>query len=99
MKLKQTIAKVIILVVSLSIGFLLCEAGSKLVLKPADYLPPKMIRDNVLGITIAPNSSGFDEWGLRNRRVPSTAAVVAVGDSHTFGNTATMDDSWPSVVA
>jgi hypothetical protein len=99
MKLKLTIAKVIILVVSLSIGVLLCEAGSRLILNPADYLSPKMIRDNVLGITIAPNSSGFDEWGFRNRRVPSTADVVAVGDSHTFGNTATMDDSWPSVVA
>ncbi len=99
MKLKQTIAKVIILVVSFSIGVLLCEAGARLILNPADYLSAETIRDNVLGITIAPNSSGFDEWGFRNRRVPSTADVVAIGDSHTFGNTAAMDDSWPSVVA
>lgn len=99
MKLKQTIAKVIILVVSFSVGVLLCEAGARLILNPADYLSAETIRDNVLGITIAPNSSGFDEWGFRNRRVPSTADVVAIGDSHTFGNMATMDDSWPSVVA
>jgi hypothetical protein len=99
MKLKQTIAKVIILVVSFSVGVLLCEAGARLILNPADYLSAEIIRDNVLGITIAPNSPGFDEWGFRNRRVPSTADVVAIGDSHTFGNMAAMDDSWPSVVA
>ena len=99
MKHKQTVAKAIILVVSFSIGVLLCEAGARLTLNPADYLSAETVRDNVLGITIAPNSSGFDEWGFRNRRVPSTADVVAIGDSHTFGNTAPMDDSWPSVVA
>lgn len=99
MKFNQAIAKVILLVVSLSIGVLLCEAGSRLILNPADYLSAKTVRDNVLGITIAPNGSGFDEWGFRNRQVPSTADVVAVGDSHTFGNTAAMNDSWPSVVA
>jgi hypothetical protein len=99
MKLKRAGANGLILVVSVTIAVVLCEAGSRLVLNPADYLSPKSIRDNVLGITIAPNSSGFDEWGFRNRRVPSTADVVAIGDSHTFGNTAAMNDSWPSVVA
>jgi|CXWL01.1.fsa_nt_gi hypothetical protein len=99
MKLKQTIAKLSILVVSISIGVVLCEAGSRLALNSSDYLSVKTIRDNVLGITIAPNSSGFDEWGFRNRGVPSIADIVAVGDSHTFGNTAAMNDSWPSVVA
>lgn len=99
MKLKQTIAKLSILAVSLSIGVILCEAGSRLILNPADYLSASTIKDNVLGITIAPNSSGFDKWGFRNKRVPSTADVVAVGDSHTYGNTAAMEDSWPSVVA
>lgn len=99
MKLNHAIAKFIFVLVSVTVGVLLCEAGSRLILNPADYLSAKTIRDNILGITIAPNSSGFDEWGFRNRRVPSTAELVAIGDSHTFGNTATMDDSWPSVVA
>jgi hypothetical protein len=31
--------------------------------------------------------------------VPATADIVAIGDSHTYGNTATMEDSWPYVVA
>jgi hypothetical protein len=49
MQLNHTIAKFISVLVSVTIGALLCEVGS--------------------------------------------------GDSHTFGNTATMNDSWPSVVA
>jgi hypothetical protein len=70
-----------------------------LILNEADYLSVNTVKDDILGITIAPNSSGFDEWGFRNKRVPLTADVVTVGDSHTYGNTAAMDDAWPSVVA
>lgn len=99
MKVNQPIAKGIVMFVSIALGVLLCEVGSRLILNPADYLSPKVMRDNILGHRIKPNGSGFDEWGFRNKRVPPTADVVAVGDSHTYGNTATMDDSWPSVVA
>jgi hypothetical protein len=99
MRLNRTIAKLIVVFVSVAIGVVLCEVGSRMILNPADYLSAKTIEDKVLGITIAPNSSGFDEWGFRNRLVPTNADIVAIGDSHTFGNTATMNDSWPSVVA
>ena len=51
----------------------------------------------MLGIAIAPNTSGLDGWGFRNPAVPADVDVVALGDSHTFGNTATMDDAWPSI--
>lgn len=99
MKPKQSIAKAIILIVSLSVGLLLCEAASRMILNSADYLSTTTVKDNVLGITIAPGSAGFDEWGFRNKHVPTTADVVTIGDSHTFGNTAAMNDSWPSVLA
>jgi hypothetical protein len=36
--------------------------------------------------------------GFRNREVPSSADIVAIGDSHTYGNTAKMEDSWPYVL-
>lgn len=99
MKFNHTAAKFILALVSGIVGVIVCEAASRLLLNPADYLSAKTIADKVLGITIAPNSSGFDEWGFRNRLVPTNADIVAIGDSHTFGNTATMNDSWPSVVA
>ncbi len=99
MKFNQAFGTGILLVVSLAVGTLLCEAGARLILSPADYLSPTMMRDEILGISIEPNSSGYDEWGFRNHKVPPTADVVAVGDSHTYGNTAAMSDSWPSVTA
>lgn len=99
MKLGRTIEATLILALSVFIGLALCEAGARLVLNPADYLSTSTIKDDVLGITVAPNRSGFDEWGFRNQAVPATADVVAIGDSHTFGNTAAMTDAWPSVVA
>jgi len=99
MRCKQALAKFVIPVISLSIGLLLCEVGFRLLLNPANYLSARTIQDDVLGITIEPNSSGFDEWGFRNPSVPPAADVVAIGDSHTYGNTAAMEDAWPAVVA
>lgn len=99
MKPTEAAIKVSITVLSVLVGILLCEGIARLVLNPADYLSPIMIQDNVLGVTIASGSSGYDEWGFRNKRVPLEADIVAIGDSHTFGNTAMMDDAWPLVVA
>jgi len=76
----------------------MCEMGSRLILNEADYLSPKMRRDSILGHKIETPSAGFDDWGFRNRRVPTDATIVAVGDSHTYGNTAAMDDAWPAIL-
>jgi len=88
-------------VVSLSagLGLLLCEFGARAALNPADYLSVEIVGDNVLGAVPSPSAmSGFDAWGFRNRAVPKTADIVALGDSHTYGNTARMDESWPYVL-
>jgi len=85
-------------VVSCVIGFLLAEVGSRLVLNPADYLAKTISPDKILGIVVQARKGGFDEWGFRNEKVPSRSDIVAIGDSHTFGNTAAMDDSWPTVL-
>lgn len=99
MSFRDSMMKWTVLVIALFLGLLLGELGSRLILNPADYLSVKTVSDDILGIRIASNSSGFDEWGFRNKRVPSAADIVAVGDSHTYGNTATMNEAWPSVVA
>jgi len=91
--------KAVALAISLSVSLLLSEFVARLLLNPADLLSAGVVPDNVLGITVAPNSSGFDTWGFRNKKVPSGAEVVAIGDSHTYGNTAAMEDAWPAVVA
>ena len=99
MNVRQSLANGAVVFFSLFIGLALCEFGARQFLNPADYLSATMLRDDVLGIRIAPGSPGFDSWGFRNPEVPTTVDVVAVGDSHTFGNTAKMDEAWPQVVS
>jgi hypothetical protein len=68
-------------------------------LNPADYLSQDPIPDKILGAVLKADGSGYDEWGFRNKAVPSSVDIVAIGDSHTFGNCAKMDESWPYALA
>jgi hypothetical protein len=96
MKLKKILINVAVFVISIGVGLLVCEFGSRLLLNPADYLTVEMVKDPVLGRTPSPSTrGGFDSLGFRNRTVPKTADIVAIGDSQTYGNAATMDNSWP----
>src|SRR5262245_57043538 len=71
-----------------------------MMLNPSDYLSVEMVQDKILGATPSSSTAGgnFDTWGFRNRKVPDSSDIVAIGDSHTYGNTATMADSWPYVL-
>ena len=99
MTLRRIIANGLVVIVALAMGLVLCEAGARLLLNPADHLSATTVQDDTLGIRIEPGRSGFDAWGFRNPKVPTSAEIVAIGDSHTYGNNATMADAWPSVVA
>jgi hypothetical protein len=98
MKLKTVFVNAGVLLASTLAGLALCEAGSRLVLNPADYLGVRLVKHDVLGAAMPPGRPGFDKWGFRNRAVPQSAEIVALGDSHTYGNTARMEESWPSVL-
>lgn len=100
MRIRPVLINLTVFAVSVAIGVLLCEFGSRLVLNPADYLSVEMVQDPVLGAVPTPRTkaNGFDAWGFRNLRVPGAADIVAIGDSHTYGNTAAMGDSWPYVL-
>jgi hypothetical protein len=68
-------------------------------LNASDFLSLEVVNDDILGAVPSPSAmAGFDKWGFRNRRVPESADIVAVGDSHTYGNTARMIESWPYVL-
>lgn len=88
-----------VVLTSLLVGVLVSETAARLMLNPADYLSVTTVPDAALGMTIEPNASGFDMWGFRNPAVPRRVNVLALGDSHTYGNTAKMHDAWPQVVA
>lgn len=99
MKIKTIFTNIGILALSTALCLLFCEFIARHVLNPADFLSVGMINDDVLGAVPAPSARAvFDSWGFRNREVPESAEIVAIGDSHTYGNTARMEDSWPYVL-
>ena len=59
-------------------------------------------RDNyairILDHVIKPGSGGHDAWGFRNKTVPASTNIVAIGDSQTYGASAAAKDSWPSTL-
>ena len=98
-KMKKVLINLSVLVVSIGVGLLLAEFGARLFLNPADFLRLDVVSDPVLGAVPSPSAmASFDRLGFRNRKVPETVDIVAVGDSHTYGNTARMVDSWPYVL-
>jgi hypothetical protein len=100
MKMRAIFVNCSVLLVTAAIGLLLCELGARLIFNPADVLSVEIIKDPILGGTPSPHAkSDFDAWGFRNREVPKTSDIVALGDSHTYGNTARMIESWPYVAA
>ena len=98
MKWKRKLGNMTLVLASSAAALFLCELSSRLVLDPVDYLSPTLVRDDVLGIRLPEGSGGHDRWGFRNQKLPETAEVVAVGDSHTYGNCAKMDEAWPKVL-
>jgi SGNH hydrolase-like domain, acetyltransferase AlgX len=86
---------------ALVVGLLVAEFAARTALNPADYLSVELQHHDVLGAAPSRHTAGgaFDSWGFRNLLVPDAADIVAIGDSHTYGNTATMSESWPYVLA
>jgi len=98
MRSKLKLGNITLLLASSAFG-LLCELIARLILNPVDYLSPVLVRDETLGIRLPGKSGGHDNWGFRNAKVPETAEIVALGNSHSYGNTAKMNEAWPKVLA
>ncbi len=81
---------------SIIIAVFVAEGLSRLFFDPIDFLKPKTVFDEVLRYKIEPNSGAHDSWGYRNKSVPGRADIVAIGDSHTYGISATAGNSWPN---
>ena len=96
MNFRTVVTNVAVLMVSVVASLFLCEFVLRTILNPSDYLSVEMVPDDALGAVVS--AGGFDRWGFRNRDVPERSDIVVIGDSHTYGNTATMDDSWPYVL-
>ena len=77
------------------VAILLAEVASRFLVDPADFLTVVPVQDQFLGHKIGPGAGGHDALGFRNSEVPKQAAIVAIGDSMTYGSGAPRDGSWP----
>lgn len=100
MRIKGLALNGVIALAAAVIGLLLSEVAARFALNPSDFLSVEMVPDEILGAKPSQSTiaGGLDRWGFRNERVPESSDIVAIGDSHTFGNTATMADAWPFVL-
>ena len=97
-KKKQNLLRFSLVIGSLLLSLLLAEGISRIFLDPVDFLKPRQVPDKILGLRLEPYSGAHDSWGFRNKRVPNTADIVAIGDSHTYGISAKASYSWPSIL-
>src|SRR5262245_43001748 len=100
MKIGPILANSAVLFISCVIGLLLCEVGARFALTASDYLSVEMVRDEVLGAVPPTNrrAGRFAPRGPRNTHVPDSSDIVAIGDPQTYGNAASIEDAWPSVL-
>ncbi|MGH7908772.1 MAG: hypothetical protein ACRENW_02855 [Thermodesulfobacteriota bacterium] len=90
--------KFVLVVFSIFFSLLIAEGVSRIIFDPIDYLKPRRVPDNILGFKLLPNTGAHDSWGYRNKSVPSTADIVTIGDSNTYGISATASKTWPSIL-
>ena len=88
----------ILILISLVVSLLTAEGISRIVFDPIDFLKPSRVPDDVLRYRIEPGTGAHDRLGYRNKSVPDTAEIVAIGDSHTYGISARASESWPGAL-
>ncbi|ETW93845.1 MAG: hypothetical protein ETSY1_37490, partial [Candidatus Entotheonella factor] len=93
---RSWIKNLLLLILSFCFSLFLAESLLRVTVAPVNYLRPKVVPDDILNHKIPPYSGGHDAWGFRNPSVPTTADIVTIGDSMTYGTLATATHSWPS---
>lgn len=92
-KVKLYIANLLVLALGVGVAGMIAEGVLRILLEPVDYLQAQLVPDDILGHRVTPD--GYDAWGFRNKAVPASVQVVAIGDSQTYSILTTAADSWP----
>ena len=93
--LKKVLISTSLVLGSLVTSIFFMEGVSRLFVDKLDFLTPITINHSVLRTTVKPYSAGHDKWGFRNKKVPISSDIIAIGDSQTYGVSATTKYSWP----
>jgi len=76
---------ILLVLLSLFIGFLVCESIVRLIRPASDVFPADPTADPILGIRLQPFQSGHDGKGFRNHSATGYFPIVCIGDSITYG--------------
>jgi len=79
----------------LAAGFLVAVVLAEVFIRAV--LPDPVVKDPVLGFKHR-SGFGWDANGFKNSKALDKAEIVAIGDSQTEGNNASIEDSWPQVL-
>jgi hypothetical protein len=93
------VKNVLLLLVSVGVSLLLLELGLRAFTPFPIHWRSHQVPDPILRWVMDPSREEIDADGFRNPGVPETAAIVAIGDSHTYGFNARSDESWPAQLA
>ncbi len=102
--LQAVVARLALVVGGLLMGVLFTEVSLRIIeqynvkTREKFALQYQMIPDPELGFRIPPNAGGHDAHGFRNVTVPDHADIIAIGDSHTWGQNAPRSQAWPQQV-
>ena len=97
--MNKYLRKFVLITVSLVFTLLVAEGIARVIFDPIDFLKPKRVPDEILRYRIEPGTGAHDSLGFRNKSVPDSVDIVAIGDSHTYGISARASESWPSALA
>ncbi len=92
-KIKKNVGNIILLIVSVFIAILVSEISLRIILPKIENEKfsigegdKVLIPDNIISHRLRPTPQfGIDENGFKNKEVLTTYDIVALGDSHTYG--------------
>jgi hypothetical protein len=93
-----TAATAIVLETTLHLAARASPTVATILFPPYYHKVEPIISDSDLVHKGNPRYPGHDANGFRNRSLPHTVEIVAIGDSHTYGTAVDFDDPWPRIL-
>jgi lysophospholipase L1-like esterase len=94
------VKNVMLLVSALGFSLIILEVGLRwFTVFPIHSRLANRVYDERLGYRMTPHLKGIDKNGFRNKETLTRADIVTIGDSHTYGNNVSSEESWPQQLA
>lgn len=92
----MTLRSAILFFASLAFSIIAAESALRVLGFDRDFLGALVIPDTRYGHRVAPLGTTDSNLGFRDPKIPIQADIVAIGDSQTYGVSASATNSWPA---